>query len=345
MDRVWLTTREAVKSAREQKETAHNNNAVDRAIRTASDMVEAHLHRRFHPEVDTRYFPWPNTSGAPSYRVWFDEDEVISVTAVISGGIEIVVANYILEPINYGPPYTYIELNLGTSASFTSGDTFQNSLAITGLFGYRNDEETNGALAEALDSSETEVQITDSSTIGTGSIIRVDNERMRVTRKGYLDTTVNLASAMDSADSDQIVDVADGTLFFVDEVLLIDAEKMRIVEIAGNNLIVERQYDGSTLAAHLISADVYAPRSLTVVRGVLGTTAAAHDTATAISRWLPPALVEELCIAEATNILAQRQSSWARETGSSETGTQEMRGIGLKELRKQAKAAHGRIRV
>lgn len=338
MDRVWYTTREAVKSALDIKETARSNNAVDRAIRTGSDLVEGVLRRVFYPEIDTRYFDWPSN---PFWRLWLNENELISVDTFLAGTVSIGSSDYFLEPKGNGPPFTSIDLDRSTSVSLIEGDTNQNALAITGLYGYRNDEESNGLLAEALDTTETGVDVTDSSAIGVGSLIRVDSERMQVTGKSYMDTTVNLVGNMDADNADGIVDVADGTLFFVGETVLIGAEKMLIVEIAGNNLIVERAYDGTTLAAHTAGDDVYAPRRLTVVRGVLGTTAASHLTATAISRWLPPPLVEELCIAEALNVLSQRASGWAREVGSDEN-RREATGRGLKEIRRLAIQAHGR---
>lgn len=340
MTRVWYTTRGAVKAAFDSKETARNNREIDRAIATASDLVDGILRRRFYPEVATRYFDWPNNSGTPSWNLWLDENELISVTTLVSAGNSIVSPDFILEPNGEGPPYTSIELDKSTISGWYSGDTNQNSIVITGLFGYRNDEEACGSVSEALDNSETDVDVTDSSVIGVGSLIRIDSERMRVTKMSYIDTTQNLATPIDADNADETVAVADGTSFFEGEVILLDAEKMLIVEIAGNNLIVERAYDGSTLASHT-GSDVYAPRRLTVVRGVLGTTAATHNSSTAISRWVPPPLVEELCIAEAANVYQNRTAAWS---GSVQRGEARIAigGSELEALRRRAIEAHGR---
>src|SRR3546814_15641842 len=97
---------------------------------------------------------------------------------------------------------------------------------------------------------------------------------MLVIQKQALDTTQNLASAMNALKNDQTVDASDGTLFFVGELILIDSERMRIVDITGNNLTVVRAYDGSTLAAHSLGADVYVYRRLTVERCAPGPPAA-----------------------------------------------------------------------
>lgn len=338
--RIAYTTREAVRTALDSKNSARNNSAVDRAIRSASDTVEGFLRRRFYPELTTRYIDWPTNQGTPSYRVWLDENELIDLDTMTSGGTAIA-SGFELEPKGDGPPYYAIELDLSGSASFTSGSTFQNSIVLTGTFGYRDDSDVAGALAEALDNSETGVDVTNSAAIGVGSVIKVGDERMQVTDKTMLDSTQNIGGNLTAVNSDVTVPVTTGSAYFVDEVILVDAERMLIVDIAGNNLIVQRAYDGTVLATHTTGADVYAPRTLTVVRGVLGTTAAAHDTAAAISRWVVPPLVEELCIAETLNILQQRGSAWAREVGSGDS-VREASGRGIAQIRKDAWRAHGR---
>jgi hypothetical protein len=97
------------------------------------------------------------------------------------------------------------------------------------------------------------------------------------------------------------VPVASGSAFAVDEAILIDAERMLITDIAGNNLIVKRGWDGTVLAPHTTGAHVYAPRSLAVRRAVLGTIASTHTLGTAVARWDPPGPVNQLTIAEALN--------------------------------------------
>jgi hypothetical protein len=135
--------------------------------------------------------------------------------------------------------------------------------------------------------------------------------------------------------------VSDGTQFAVDEVILIDSEKMRIDDIAGNTLTVTRPWDGTTLAAHTASADIYAPRTLTVTRGALGTTAATHNSAATVYRWNPPAAVRQLCLAEAVNDLLQGRAGYARTAGTGES-EREMTGRGLEALRKRVYVSHGR---
>lgn len=337
---IWYTTREVVKAALDSAETARNNAQVDRSIESASRAVEGLLHRRFYPLTATRYFDWPDAQGAAPWRLWLDEDEILSVTTLIAGDTTIAATDYFLEPVNH-PPYDRIEIDLGSSASFESGETAQRAIAVTGVFGYSTDEDPGGALAEALDASETGVDVTNSAVVGVGSILRVDTERMIVTGKSMLDTGQNLGGNLTASKADVTVPVASGAALNVGETILIDAERMLVEDIAGNNLIVQRAFDGSVLATHTNGADVYAPRTLTVTRGALGTTAATHDTATAVWVHAIPGLVAELCVALALTTLGQRQAGYARTVGSG-VSEREAAGRGLAQIKNDAITTYGR---
>lgn len=337
---VWYTTREVVKEALDVRRSAYSDRQVDRCIESASRAVEGILRRRFYPWAGTRTFPWPSDSYW--WRLWLDEDELISLTTLTADGTAIAASDYFLEPANQGPPYDSIEIDRSSSATFLLGDTSQRAVAVTGVFGYAIEETAGGALAEALDSSETGVDVTDSAAVGVGSILRVDTERMIVTGKSMLDTGQNIAGNLTAAQNAETVPVGSGTAFAVGETILVDAERMLIRDIAGSNLIVKRGYDGSTLTTHTSGADVYAPRTLTVTRGALGTTAAAHDTAAAIAVHAVPGLVGELCVAIALTTLGQREAGYARTVGSGDN-EREASGRGLVQIRKDAIAAYGRL--
>jgi hypothetical protein len=325
---VWYTTREAVKSATDSKETARNNIQIDRAIEAASRSVEGQTLRTFYPQVATRTFDWPQQYTMP-WRLWLDENDLISVTAMSSGGVAIAAGDYLLRP-DTGPPFTCVEVDRSSSASFGGGSTPQRDISITGLWGYGNDEEPAGALAAAIaTTTATTVDVTDSAAVGVGSILRVDTERMIVTAKTMLTTGQTGTITLDNGATS--LPVADGTLFAVDEVILLDSERMLVEDIAGNALIVKRAWDGSVIAAHT-GATIYARRRLTVQRRALGTTAATHANAAAIVKHMPPGQIHALCIAEALNQVQQENSGYARLIGAGET-TREAFARGLKDLR------------
>ncbi|WP_326646059.1 hypothetical protein OG884_15520 [Streptosporangium sp. NBC_01755] len=337
---VWYCTREAVKRALDVQETARSNGQVDRAIGAATDAIEGRLRRRFYPWAGTRTFDWPNPQGARPWRLWLGQHEVISVTSLTAAGTSIAPGDFLLRP-DAGPPYTHVELNLSSTAAFGGGSTHQRNIAITGVFGYSADSGPAGALAEALDASETTVDVTDSGAVGVGDIIRVGSEQMIVTGRGLLDTGQNLGAHLGASAAAVMVAVTTGSAYAVDEVLLVDAERMLIVDIAGNNLIVKRAWDGSVLAAHTAGADIYAARTLTVTRGALGTTAATHDSAAPITRHLVPALVRDLAVALALTQLLQEQAGYARVAGAGET-QREVSGRGLAKLWDDAYTTFGR---
>lgn len=270
------------------------------------------------------------------------------LTTLTSGGVTIPSTDYFLEPNRSGPPFNRLEIDLDSSAAYGGGDTHQRNIAVTGLWGYRNTETAVGALAEALDASETAVDVNGAAAaaLGVGSILRVDSERMLVTGRRMLDTGQNVGGSGLTAQANSVtVTVADGTAFAVDEILLIESERMLIVDIAGNNLTVIRAWDGSVLAAHAAAVDIYAARTLTVRRGALGTTAATHSTATSVVRWEPPGLVRDLVIAEVINRVTNEQAGYARTrrtSGGLSSNDQAKTARDLPMLREQTYSACGR---
>lgn len=340
-------TREDVQRALDSKTTARNAAQIDRAIDSASRDVESLCHRRFYPQIATRFFDFPGPQYARPWRLWLDDSELISLSSLSSGGTEINEADYFLEPNRSGPPYNRVEIDLAGPATFGGGDTHQRDITLTGLFGYRNDETTVGALTAAVASASATsiaVNAAASAELGVGSVVRLDSERLLVTARAQADTGQNLAGDLTAQNNSVSVTVADGTGFAVDEVVLIGSERMLIVDIAGNTLTVKRGWDGSVLAAHTTGADIYAPRTLTVRRGALGTTAAAHDSGAAVVRWDPPGPVRDLVLAEAVAQLSNELTGYARTRRTGDGGSSEraMDATALASLRDRVYASHGR---
>lgn len=336
---IRYATREAVKSDLDVKLTARSDAQVDRAIESASRAVEGLTHRRFYPEVRTMTFDWPNGQAARPWRLWLDQHELIEVTALTVAGETIPPSDYFLRPDD-GPPYTRVEIDLDSPAAFSAGGTHQRSISITGVFGYRADEAPAGQLAAALDSTATTVTVSDGAAVGVGDLLRVGDERLVVTGRAAASTGQTLQDPLTASNADTLVQVEDGTAFHADEVILLDAERMLIVDVAGNNLVVKRAWDGSVLAAHTGST-VYAHRALTVERGALGTTAAAHDEGAAVVKHEAPGLIRELCEAEAINTLLQRHSGYARVIGTGDN-QREAAGRALRDIRDQAYTRYAR---
>lgn len=343
---IWYATREDVMRALDSKETARSAAQIDRGLEAGARTIEALCHRIFYPRLETKRFDWPNSQHAAPWRLWLDANELASVTSVTSGGVAIAPSSVLLESAAYGPPYNRIELSLASSAAFGGGDTHQQDIAITGLWaGAAVAESEVGTITASVDAVQTTVPVDGaaSAELGVGSVIRIGSERMAVTSRAMLDTSQNLAVNLDAKASTVTVPVASTAGFARDEIILIDAERLLIVDIAGSNLIVKRAWDGSVLAAHMTGADIYAPRTLTVLRAALGTTAAIHSSTAAVIRWDPPGLVNALNIAEAISTLTQEQSGYSMTVRTGESGSERTRDLrGVAALRQQVYDAHGR---
>jgi hypothetical protein len=345
MAAILLCTREDVKAALDSKETARNNRQIDRAIAAATPAINGLCHRSFVPWTGTRYVDWPNFQYARSWRLWLGSNEVASVSSLVSGGVTISSTDYFLRRSDDvdEPPYTHIEIDLDSSAAFSSGDTHQRSVAITGVFiGCPLEEESVGSLSGdlGLSLSATASITWTTSRIGVGDILRIDDERIIVTEKTTVDSTQNLQTPLTAQANNVTVAVTTGSAFAVDEILLLDSERMLVVDIAGNNLTVKRAWDGSVLAAHT-GSDIYTLTGVELARAQLGTTLAAHSSGATIYRYVVPPLVKDLAVAESINTLLQESAGYARTAGAGEN-ERELSAKGIRALRDDVYTAHGR---
>lgn len=345
---VWYCTREDVRSETDSKSTARDNARIDRAVEASSRSVDALCHRTFWPETLTRVFDWPDRDGAESCRLWLDQHDLASATAITSGGETVAATDYFLRPDD-GPPYTHVEIDLASTAAWGGGDTHQRDVSITGVWAYNTDESTATTTTAAVTTTTaTTVDVADSGAVGVGSILRINNERMIVTAKTMVDTTVNVDAADSLTASAADVSITVSTLTnapIVGETILVDSERMLVVDLAGSVLTVKRAHDGSVLAAHSASADIYAPRRCTVTRGALGTTAATHTSGATVYTHRVPPLIRALCVAEAVAQLQQGSAGWATQVGSGDDtgGTKKVTpGAGLPALRRQVYNAYAR---
>lgn len=335
-------TREEVKAALDIVETSRSNSRVDRAIESATLDVEGLLRRRFSPWVGTRYFGWPDVAQRTPWRLWLDENEVIDVTEVIAGGVTIPPAGYWLEPANFGPPFSSVEINLGSAYAFQAGTTRQRAIAITGTFGYTDKAEAVGALAGTLAAAEgaTASVTWTTATVGVGSLLRIGSERLLVTDRSMVASGQVLSTPLAATANAVAVAVSDGTAFGIDEILLLDSERMRVVDISGNTLVVKRAVDGSTLATHTGSA-IYTLTGVQLSRAAQGSTLGAHAAADVIYRHVVPPLVRELALAYALDTFLQESAGYARVVGSGDN-QMEAAGKGIAAVERAALRRHGR---
>lgn len=335
----WYCTREDVKEALDIKLTARMDRVIDRAVEAASRSVDNMTRRVFYPTVTTKYYDYPDRNTSYAYRQWIDQpDQLISVSSIVSGGNTLAANEYFLEPVNSGPPYNRIEINLGLNETFDADDTWQRQTVVTGTWGYELSWAAATTITANINSSVTTVPIDDSGAVGVGDLIRVGTEWLSITGKAMVDTgdDVTLTASQSSV---SLTGLTAGNLN-VGETILVDSERMLVVDIAGTTATVQRAYDGTVLAAHT-TASVYAPRSLTVVRGANGSTAASHTSGDAVERFEYPGQIRQLAIAEALVTVLQGQAGYGRTVGTGDN-LKESSGKGLQDLRNNVKLDYGR---
>jgi hypothetical protein len=339
-------TREQVKTALDSAVTARDNRRVDRLIRSSTDAVEKLTLRKFYPMVATRTLDWiPEWDTPQAWRLWLDENELVAVTAVRVDGVLLAPATYMLRP-DTGPPFDRIEINRGTNGGWSSGSTPQRAIEVDGTFmGCPLDEQPAATLAAAVaDTVGTSVTVGGSWEIGVGSLLRIGTERLNVTGRSMITTGQTLQVPLDAQLSSTVVTVTTGSAYVEDEVILIDGEKMRVDEIAGNTLVVKRAWDGSVITAHSAGRTIYAARSLTVTRAACGTTAATHAQGDAVLVVRPPDLVNQLVVADTLVSLLAEASAYGRTVGSGDN-EREAAGKAAAELRGRVKKAFYRYRT
>jgi hypothetical protein len=344
------------------QEVARNNVQMDSALFSATAMAEGYLHRSFFPWYGTRYFDWPARENPVSYRIRFDDNELISLTAASAGGTALDPTALLPYP-SHGPPYTWVETSLGGNDVFGAGDTHQDAVALTGYWGYRRDTQAIGTLVATITNSQTTLVVSDSSQIGVGNVILVDSEYMVVRRVSSLTSGQTLQTPLLASAAGTAVAVSTGSAFFVGEVVTLDAEQMLILDITGNSLLVKRAWNGTVLATHTGST-IYVPRTLTVDRAACSsaeqdypgllypavdlypsatTPAAAHTAGATIALHVVPPAVQALCLAEASWLYMNHAQGWQVAPGTTTRATTQLAGLAiLNDLRANAMRAVGR---
>lgn len=343
---VPYCTRERVAAAADIKATAWLDGEIDLAIEQGSRAVDRLCRRgddtrpAFAPWYGTIEYDWPALNDSGIYRRWLGPHSLLTIGTVTSGGTDVSAAA-IGYPPQYGPPYEALDLDQSTTSVFTTSDGIgQRSLSISASTWCATPigelSSASWTLTGTITSSAETASIL--AQLGAGSLIRIGTERMIVTDRAWAAT--GDSDTLTASMADMAVAVTDGTDYVRGDTLIIDSERVRVRDIAGNGLIVQRAVDGSALAAHT-SAAIYAQRTCSVTRGALGTTAAAHTAGDLVYVYRYPPLVDQLAVAYALDQRAQETSTYARTIGSGD-GERNAGGGGIARLETRVLAAYGR---
>jgi hypothetical protein len=344
MTRAVYATRERVMRAADIRATAYVASEIDSALQSNSQAVDDLCRRGdairpgFAPWEGSITFDWPTSNNDDPYRFYLNQHTLLVADSAVSGGVDI--SAHLLPWPEYGPPYRALDVDQGSGSllTFISG-VGQRSLIIAGVWGETDAEKTFGTWTLGTTITNSATSVTLNAPFGVGSVVRIGLERMIVTERSW--ATSGQTGSLTKSAAAQTLAVADGTAFLAGEELLIEAERVLIRDIAGNNLIVQRAQSGSALAEHTV-ATIYYSRTATVERGALGTTADVHSSGAQIYIFTPPALIEQLTVAYTLNQREQESSVYARTVGSGNNESQQLAGADIPSLEKRVLASYGR---
>ena len=248
---------------------------------------------------------------------------LLAVTSIVDDGDSLVSADYLLYPRNRwweNGPYTRIRTD-PDATTLNAWSLEEDIVVVTGRWGLYEESGSTDATVQndPLAADGTSLIVDNGSKIRPGLVLLIAAEQTFIESTGTTtDSTADTAEAVDN--SEEAIDTSDGTKVAIGEIIKIDNEKMLVLDIQSNTIVVERGWGGTTRAAHNTSVNVNVYRTFTVKRGVNGTTAAEHAQDVAISKYIPPWDVHYLCKQMASIMSKKAESSYAGKTGSVELG-------------------------
>ncbi len=276
-------------------------------IRAASVTIEREL-GNFIPTLEIKKF-----SGRGKHLLVIDP--VLSVTQITVNDSE--VSDYTLlpeTPLWTNGPYIKVK---------APGCWGHTSVEIEGVWGKYI--ETRSVLeAVTLTDSETTLGVEDASQIDTGMVLQIEDEQILiVSGHGSKDSpsATTATSLLDGAidENEEILSVDDGSEFHNGEVILVGNEDLCIRRIIGNDLTVERGWNGTPIEAHEDDAEISVYRTFAIERGVNGSEAASHDAAEAV-QFVVPEDVNWLCRQIAGLMYMKAKSGFQGRVGSADSG-------------------------
>ena len=110
---------------------------ITQFITAAQRFIEDQTRRKLTPVTATRYYS-QNDGRLQGQTLLLDED-LLTLTSLTNGnGTTISNSNAVLEPRNFGPPYSTIRLNLNSATSVWQFN-LDGEIAVTGTWGYTDD--------------------------------------------------------------------------------------------------------------------------------------------------------------------------------------------------------------
>lgn len=248
--------------------------------------------------------------------------DLLEVTTIVDDDDTYATTDYLLYPRNRlwenGP---YAQIGHDPDGDYVIWTAERDIIVITGRWGkWEKSESTTAAIGTGGQASDaTTLLATNGSKICPGMVLLIDSEQELVT--GYSTPTTGVTTTSEDLDtSEEEITVADGTKVYAGEIIRVNFEQMKVLDVQANTLYVRRGWNNTAKATHTSSANVDAYRTFTVEREVNGTSSAAHTAATTIYRYTVPDDINFLAREIATLMLKKSQGGFAGKTGNAELG-------------------------
>lgn len=288
--------------------------ALYQAIQSASDYLQKEI-GWFIPVTLTRNF---HGRGRQEMLI----PPLLTVTSIVNDEDTLVAADYILQPeAGFWPNGPYGKLLVGTDpVNLSAWIDEEDGVTIVGKWGlYQLTKSTGAEVDDATQQSDsqTTLQVDNAGLISPGMVLLIGNEQELVTGWSTpIDSATDITEALTA--TGDVLTLGDATKVHIGEILRVGFEQMKVLDLntTTNEAYVGRGWNKTAAVVHADNSDVYVYRTLTVERGVNGTTAAAHLINAAISRYVAPDDILFLVKEIATLMLNKAASGYQGRTGN-----------------------------
>ena len=180
----WLITLNYLRQHRSLATTETGDDTLlGSFVQEASNEVGEAMKRVPHPTVQTRSYDYAG-GFMPNVRTLNLDEDLLALTTLTSAGATISSSDYVMLP-NNGYPKWRVQLKALSALSFSYSTSPEQAVSIAGIWGYVPHYpacwKTLTTLAEALDTSETAIDLTSGTLIEVGHYLLIDSEQMFVT--------------------------------------------------------------------------------------------------------------------------------------------------------------------
>lgn len=310
MNRLYCTARELINDL--ELDGYKDEAGLVRTIEAASQYIERHI-GQFTPSRETLKF---NGDGKQELLT----PPLLNVYSVTNDGSVLSASDYILTP--NGRHWTngpYSSLVIADDGSAGSWSSEQEGVEIDGDWGLLDETVSTGLTVTFSDGSGTSLSVGNGGLLSAGMVLLVESEQLVVEASGAATASgATLASWLEEGTEE--IAVSDGSLIQAGEVIKLDFEQARVLDVSGNLVLAERGWGGTKRATHSTGRAVHVYRSFAVRRGVNGTTAAAHSSKD-VYQYVAPADINYLCRQIAALMIKKKQTGYVGRAGNDELGT------------------------